>query len=78
MRDPRLTPLVAAPGCPPQAGPLPCCPVCDGVPERISWRQRPEQPVLLVFDPCGHRWSTPAEPVLAVTPPRAHGHADAG
>ncbi|MDX6764610.1 hypothetical protein SIN09_35795 [Streptomyces sp. F8] len=78
MRDPHLTPLAAAPGCPPESCPLPSCPVCDGVPERISWRQRPGQPVLLVFEPCGHRWSTPAPPVLAVTPPRAHGHADAG
>ncbi|MFE0581904.1 hypothetical protein [Streptomyces sp. NPDC058874] len=78
MRDPHVTPLAAAPGCLPGAGPLPCCPVCGGVPERISWRQRPAQPVRLVFDPCGHHWSTPAPPVLAVTPPRAHGHADAG
>ncbi|MFF9978279.1 hypothetical protein [Streptomyces erythrochromogenes] len=78
MRDPHVTPLAAAPACPPEPGPLPRCPVCDGVPERISWRQRPGQPVLLAFDPCDHRWSTPAPPVLAVTPPRAHGHADAG
>ncbi|MFJ1566035.1 hypothetical protein ACIOG8_17705 [Streptomyces erythrochromogenes] len=78
MRDPHVTPLAAAPECPPEPGPLPCCPVCGGVPERISWRQRPGDPVHLVFDPCGHRWSTPAPPVLAVTPPRAHGHADAG
>ncbi|MEU4359699.1 hypothetical protein [Streptomyces virginiae] len=78
MRDPHVTPLAAAPVRSPGPGPLPGCPVCGGVPERISWRQRPEEPVLLVFDPCGHRWSTPAPPVLAVTPPRTHGHADAG
>ncbi|MEC4574888.1 hypothetical protein [Streptomyces virginiae] len=78
MRDPHVTPLAAAPVRPPEPGPLPCCPVCGDGPERISWRQRPGEPVLLVFDPCGHRRSTPAPPVLAVTPPRAHGRADAG
>ncbi|MFD3549999.1 hypothetical protein ACFWUW_31205 [Streptomyces sp. NPDC058655] len=69
MRDTYSTPLAAAPECPPQPGPLPCCPVCDSTPERISWRQRPGLPVVLVFAPCGHRWSSPAPPVLAVTPP---------
>ncbi|MFF3673618.1 hypothetical protein ACFYYS_06455 [Streptomyces sp. NPDC002120] len=71
MRDPHATPLAAAPDRAPQAepGPLPRCPVCDGAPERISWRQRPGRPVTLVFDPCGHHWSTPAPPLLAVTPP---------
>ncbi|MCX5402751.1 hypothetical protein OHA37_02485 [Streptomyces sp. NBC_00335] len=52
----------------PQPGPLPCCPVCEEAPERISWRQRPGQPVVLVFDPCGHRHGSPAAPVLAVSP----------
>ncbi|MCJ0869354.1 hypothetical protein [Streptomyces sp. AP-93] len=51
-------------------GPLPCCPVCDEAPERISWRQRPGQPVVLVFDPCGHRHGSPAAPVLAVSAPQ--------
>lgn len=72
MREPHaVTPLAAAAGrpCPPEPGPLPGCPVCDEVPVRISWRQRPGAPVVLVFDPCGHRWSSPAPPVLAVTPP---------
>ncbi|MFE9560490.1 hypothetical protein ACFYM0_05220 [Streptomyces sp. NPDC006487] len=55
-------------GQPGQPGPLPCCPVCEEAPERISWRQRPGQPVLLVFDPCGHRHGSPAAPVLAVSP----------
>ncbi|MFD3683060.1 hypothetical protein [Streptomyces sp. NPDC058613] len=71
MRDTHSTPLAAAPGClpEPEPGPLPRCPVCESAPERISWRQRPGLPVVLVFDPCGHRWSSPAPPVLAVTPP---------
>lgn len=83
MSDPHSTQLAAAPGYRPQPhplspagtsgpmgrpGPLPCCPVCDEVPERISWRQRPGQPVVLVFDPCGHRHGSPAAPVLAVSP----------
>lgn len=29
----------------------------------------PGRPVVLVFDPCGHRYTSPAPPVLAVTPP---------
>ncbi|GAA3280475.1 hypothetical protein [Streptomyces lavendulae] len=73
MRDPQTVPpptRVLAPefgaGRP---GPLPSCPVCTGFPERISWRQRPGEPVLLVFEPCGHRHASPAPPVLAVTPP---------
>ncbi|MFD4737931.1 hypothetical protein ACFWNQ_11235 [Streptomyces virginiae] len=69
MRDPRTTPLTAAPDCLPDPRPLPPCPVCADDPERISWRQRPGRPVTLVFDPCGHRWSSPAPPILAVTPP---------
>ncbi|QES58389.1 hypothetical protein DEJ51_33175 [Streptomyces venezuelae] len=69
MRDPHATPLAAAPECLPAPRPLPDCPVCADPPERISWRQRPGRPVTLVFDPCGHRWSSPAPPVLAVTPP---------
>ncbi|MGW5850267.1 hypothetical protein ACWFQ8_20350 [Streptomyces sp. NPDC055254] len=68
MRDPHRTSLAAAPECAPEPGPLPRCPVCDAVPERISWRQRPGEPVLLLFAPCGHPWSSPAAPVLAVTP----------
>lgn len=69
----RLTPLtpsnpLSLPGPASQPGPLPCCPVCDEAPERISWRQRPGQPVVLVFDPCGHRHGSPAAPVLAVSP----------
>ncbi|MCX5128323.1 hypothetical protein ABT024_26410 [Streptomyces sp. NPDC002812] len=56
-----------------QPGPLPCCPVCEDAPERISWRQRPGQPVVLVFEPCGHRHGSPAAPVLAVSPPPVTG-----
>ncbi|MBT2468259.1 hypothetical protein J7E97_10310 [Streptomyces sp. ISL-66] len=66
MRDPHSTPLAAAPECRPEHSALPCCPVCHGAPERISWRQRPGQPVVLVFDPCGHRHTSPAAPILAV------------
>ncbi|MFD7561036.1 hypothetical protein [Streptomyces sp. NPDC059533] len=66
MRDPHATPLAAAPECPPGAGPLPCCPVCGGVAERISWRQRPGEPVVLAFEPCGHRRTSAAAPVLTV------------
>ncbi|KOU31214.1 hypothetical protein [Streptomyces sp. WM6368] len=73
MRDQHATPLTAAPECLPEPRPLPCCPVCADAPERISWRQRPGRPVTLVFDPCGHRWFSPAPPVLAVTPPRPAG-----
>ncbi|MCP3753319.1 hypothetical protein [Streptomyces sp. TBY4] len=80
MSDPQATQLATVPGCRPEQsrpdpsgpsgrpGPLPCCPVCDEAPERISWRQRPGQPVVLVFDPCGHRHGSPAAPVLAVSP----------
>ncbi|MFD9478548.1 hypothetical protein [Streptomyces nojiriensis] len=71
MRDQHVTPLTAAPECLPDPRPLPCCPVCADAPERISWRQRPGRPVILVFDPCGHRWSSPAPPVLAINPPPA-------
>ncbi|MFJ7263406.1 hypothetical protein ACIQV2_24945 [Streptomyces globosus] len=53
----------------PEPGPLPRCPVCARLPERISWRQQPGRPVVLAFDPCGHRHTSPAAPVLAVTPP---------
>ncbi|MCX4529791.1 MULTISPECIES: hypothetical protein [unclassified Streptomyces] len=79
MRDPHPTPRLTAapeyapehaPEHPPEPGPLPRCPVCAHLPERISWRQRPGRPVLLVFDPCGHRHTSPAPPLLAVTPPR--------
>ncbi|MFD7258682.1 hypothetical protein [Streptomyces sp. NPDC059874] len=66
MRDPHATPLAAAPECRPEPGPLPGCPVCDGAPERISWRQRPGEPVVLVFEPCGHRRVSAAAPVLTV------------
>ncbi|MGW8784525.1 hypothetical protein ACWGNM_41605 [Streptomyces sp. NPDC055796] len=72
MRDPHTVPrLVAAPEAPAERGPLPCCPVCGSAPERISWRQCPGRPVLLVFDPCGHRHTSRAAPVLAVTAPPA-------
>ncbi|MFF0552921.1 hypothetical protein ACFYUL_28625 [Streptomyces sp. NPDC004311] len=67
MRDPHATPLAAAPGCPPEQGPLPCCPVCEGSAQRISWRQRAGRPVLLAFEPCGHTWSAAAPPTLTVT-----------
>ncbi|MFG2616712.1 hypothetical protein ACGFXC_03750 [Streptomyces sp. NPDC048507] len=75
MRDPHPMPptLAARSECreaPP--GPLPSCPACGTAPERISWRQRPGEPVVLVFDPCGHRHASPAPPVLAVTPPGAY------
>ncbi|WP_328302843.1 hypothetical protein OG389_34090 [Streptomyces sp. NBC_00435] len=73
MRDSHSTSFAAAPECRPQAGALPCCPVCDGSPERISWRQRPGEPVVLVFDPCGHRHTSPAAPVLAVEVPAPGG-----
>ncbi|MBP0937832.1 hypothetical protein OHU17_04330 [Streptomyces goshikiensis] len=70
MRDPQSTPrLTAAPDHAPEPSPLPRCPVCARLPERISWRQRPGRPVLLVFDPCGHRHTSPAPPILAVTLP---------
>ncbi|WP_371619283.1 hypothetical protein [Streptomyces sp. NBC_00454] len=80
MRDPHSTPLAAAPECRPEHSPLPSCPVCDGAPERISWRQRPGQPVVLVFDPCGHRHTSPAAPILAVGPVEgaAPSHRDLG
>lgn len=68
MRDPHSTPLAAAPECRSEPSPLPRCPVCDGAPERISWRQRPGLPVVLAFDPCGHQHTSPAPPVLAVLP----------
>ncbi|MCX5192649.1 hypothetical protein OOK31_01870 [Streptomyces sp. NBC_00249] len=75
MRDPHPMPptLTALPECrtepgPRPASPLPSCPVCDTAAERISWRQRPGEPVVLVFDPCGHRHTSPAPPLLAVTP----------
>ncbi|MFJ9338981.1 hypothetical protein ACIRP0_06770 [Streptomyces sp. NPDC101733] len=73
MRDPQpmCPPLAVAPERRTDPSPLPSCPLCAGVPERISWRQRPGEPVVLVFDPCGHRHTSPAPPVLAVTPPRA-------
>ncbi|MCX5380656.1 hypothetical protein [Streptomyces sp. NBC_00091] len=75
MRDPHpMPPVLAAapecrtePGAPQASSPLPVCPRCTGAPERISWRQRPGEPVVLVFEPCGHRWLSPAPPVLAVT-----------
>ncbi|MEU6865482.1 hypothetical protein ABZ924_19810 [Streptomyces sp. NPDC046876] len=73
MRDPHpRPPLAAAPECPPQPqpGPLPRCPVCAAAPERIAWRQQPGRPVRLVFEPCGHRHTSPAPPTLAITPPR--------
>ncbi|MEV0411231.1 hypothetical protein AB0I68_10610 [Streptomyces sp. NPDC050448] len=70
MRAPHPMPrLEAAPEGPAEPSPLPYCPVCASAPERISWRQRPGRPVMLVFDPCGHRYTSPAPPVLAVTPP---------
>ncbi|MFD8410340.1 hypothetical protein ACFV2Q_00985 [Streptomyces sp. NPDC059650] len=53
--------------------PLPRCPVCVQVPERIVWRQRPGRPVVLHFAPCGHRHATATPPTLAVTPPRPSG-----
>ncbi|MGW0392674.1 hypothetical protein ACWDYJ_17590 [Streptomyces sp. NPDC003042] len=61
--EPSPQPVFALPVCP-----LPACPVCAGPPERISWRQRPSEAVVLVFDPCGHRFTSPAPPLLAVTP----------
>ncbi|MFD3696163.1 hypothetical protein ACFWUZ_08365 [Streptomyces sp. NPDC058646] len=70
MRDPHSTSIAAVPECPPEPGPLPGCPACGRPPERISWRQRPGEPVVLAFDPCGHRASSPAAPVLALLPPR--------
>ncbi|GHI85448.1 hypothetical protein ACWGF3_27855 [Streptomyces xanthophaeus] len=81
MRDPHSSPFAAAPerlpvpgpAPEPGPGPLPCCPVCDRAPQRISWRQRPGEPVVLAFDPCGHRASSPAAPVLAVLPPYGPG-----
>ncbi|MFE2878951.1 hypothetical protein ACFXG6_03870 [Streptomyces roseus] len=72
MRDPHTVPrLVAAPRAPAEPGPLPHCPVCASAPERISWRQCPGRPVVLVFDPCGHRYASPTPPHLALTPPPA-------
>ncbi|MFJ3876150.1 hypothetical protein ACIPW5_01670 [Streptomyces sp. NPDC090077] len=74
MRDAHTAPPVLAevPRCrtepDPHPGPLPVCPQCAETPQRISWRQRPGEPVVLAFDPCGHRWTSPAPPVLAVTP----------
>ncbi|MEU9420219.1 hypothetical protein [Streptomyces sp. NPDC051000] len=71
MRDTHSIPptLVAGPECPERPGPLPVCAVCAVTPQRISWRQRPGEPVVLVFDPCGHRHTSPAPPLLVVTPP---------
>ncbi|MET8755128.1 hypothetical protein ABZW32_34275 [Streptomyces sp. NPDC004667] len=73
MRDPQTVPPPTRASAPElravRPGPLPSCPVCADAPERISWRQRPGEPVLLVFEPCGHRHGSPAPPVLAVTPP---------
>ncbi|MEU8777880.1 hypothetical protein [Streptomyces sp. NPDC048606] len=74
MRDPHTAPptLTALPECRTRPGPpspLPSCPRCAGTPERISWRQRPGEPVVLVFEPCGHRHTSPAPPVLAVVDP---------
>ncbi|MFD8148707.1 hypothetical protein [Streptomyces sp. NPDC059708] len=71
MPDPHTLPplLTAAPECRTEPGPLPDCPRCAAPPERISWRQRPGEPVVLVFDPCGHRHASPAPPLLAVTAP---------
>ncbi|MFF4330623.1 hypothetical protein ACFYZT_29455 [Streptomyces sp. NPDC001591] len=76
MPDPHTVPpvLTAAPKCRTEPGPLPACPRCAAPPRRISWRQRPGEPVALVFEPCGHRHTCAAPPVLAVTPlppPRA-------
>ncbi|MEW2417279.1 hypothetical protein AB0953_26635 [Streptomyces sp. NPDC046866] len=80
MRDPRpRPPLAAVPQCRPETdpepepGPLPRCPVCDGAPERVSWRQQSGRPVSLVFEPCGHRHTSPAPPALAITPPGGPG-----
>ncbi|WP_329200567.1 MULTISPECIES: hypothetical protein [unclassified Streptomyces] len=69
MRDPHTAPpTLAAPPGSPGAGPaLPPCPVCAGRVERISWRERPGESVVLVLAPCGHRHATPAPPLLAVT-----------
>ncbi|MEV6731168.1 MULTISPECIES: hypothetical protein [unclassified Streptomyces] len=79
MREPHPMPrLASAPAGPAEPSPLPRCPECASAPERISWRQRPGRPVVLVFDPCGHRYTSPAPPILAVTPPPAEayeGHA---
>ncbi|UQX04349.1 hypothetical protein [Streptomyces sp. RerS4] len=78
MRDPHTVPptLTALPEChtepepePGPPSPLPSCPACGDAPHRISWRQRPGEPVVLVFDPCGHRHTSPAPPILAVTAP---------
>ncbi|MEU8438038.1 hypothetical protein AB0F18_35100 [Streptomyces sp. NPDC029216] len=71
MPDPHTAPpvLTAAPDRRTAPGPLPACPRCATPPERISWRQRPGEPVVLVFDPCGHRHTSPAPPLLAVTAP---------
>ncbi|MGW7100965.1 hypothetical protein [Streptomyces sp. NPDC054838] len=71
MRDPHTAPptLTAAPESPgARSAPLPPCPVCAARAERISWRQRPGEPVVLVFDPCGHRHAAAAPPRLAVSP----------
>ncbi|GHB57346.1 hypothetical protein GCM10010347_29370 [Streptomyces cirratus] len=71
MPDPHTAPptLRAAPG---TAGarpaPLPPCPVCAGRAERISWRGRPGEPLVLVFDPCGHHHAAPSPPLLVVAP----------
>ncbi|MEV6584122.1 hypothetical protein AB0M92_39050 [Streptomyces sp. NPDC051582] len=72
MRDPHTVPrLVPAPRAPVDPGPLPRCPVCGSAPERVSWRQCPGRPVVLVFDPCAHRYAAQAPPVLTVTAPPA-------
>ncbi|WP_030296381.1 hypothetical protein [Streptomyces katrae] len=76
MREPHPVPrLASAPTRTAATSPLPRCPECASAPERISWRQRPGRPVVLVFDPCGHRYVSPAPPVLAVTPPPPEGPA---
>ncbi|MEU3912975.1 MULTISPECIES: hypothetical protein [unclassified Streptomyces] len=71
MPDPLTVPPLptAAPECRTEPGPLPACPGCAVPPERISWRQRPGEPVVLLFEPCGHRHASPAPPLLAVTAP---------
>ncbi|KJY24488.1 hypothetical protein [Streptomyces katrae] len=71
MPDPLTVPPLptAAPECRTEPGPLPACPRCAVPPERISWRQRPGEPVVLLFEPCGHRHASPAPPLLAVTAP---------
>ncbi|MFH7599203.1 hypothetical protein WDV06_29515 [Streptomyces racemochromogenes] len=74
MPDPHTVPPAPTAAHRTGPGPLPGCPRCATPPRRISWRQRPGEPVVLVFEPCGHRHTSPAPPLLAVTPlppPRA-------